>query len=116
VIVMRQVIFAAALLVAGCGSKPDLACDQIQKSGFVTVHLCTDFYNLASSQLAEAEKSCAAQHGTLVDACATDSEVGVCTISQGGASADLHMYSGGGLTSAIGKSACDQVQGSWSGS
>jgi hypothetical protein len=113
---MRQMIFAAALLVAGCGRNPDLACDIVQKAGTVTAHGCFEIDNLDASQIAVGDKACRDQGGVVVDACATDGEVGVCSTTQGGLIEDLHFYSEGGVTAASGESVCKQIKGTWTAS
>jgi hypothetical protein len=110
---MRQVIFAAALLVAGCGGGPDLACDLVQKNGGVTSHGCSEVDGLGSSQIDAAAQQCTEIGGTVVDSCSGDGDLGVCTITQGGLTQGLHFYSDGGVTEAIAAKACEDGKGTW---
>lgn len=109
----RQIIFAAALLVAGCGGNPDVACNIVQKSAGTTVHLCEELDNLDSSQITAGHQLCSDQQGTLVDACATDGIIGMCTISQNGATGTIYFFPDGGVTATIAEQACQQSNGSW---
>ena len=113
---MRQLIFFAAVFVAGCGGDPDFACDLIQKSGGFTAHGCTEIDGIDPSQSDAAAQSCAKLGGTVVDSCSTDGEVGICTVTQGGLTQAIHFYSGGGVTAAIAEEGCTKSKGTWSGS
>ncbi len=110
---MRQLIFAAALLVAGCGGGPDFACDIVQTTGGVKSHGCTEIDEVDSSQSDAAAASCKQQGGVVVDSCPSEGDLGVCVFTSGGITGDVHFYSEGGVTAAIAKTACDQLKGSW---
>ena len=113
---MRQLIFAAALLVAGCGGGPDFACDIVQTTGGVKSHGCTEIAEVDSSQLDEAESACTQQGGGVVDSCSSDGDLGVCVFTSGGITGDVHFYSEGGVTAAIAELACKELEGSWTAS
>ncbi len=113
---MRQLIFAAALLVAGCGGGPDFACDVTQSAGGITSHGCTEIDNIDSTQVDAAASSCAEQKGVVVDSCSSDGDLGFCAITQGGITIDIHFYSAGGVTAALASQACDEIKGTWTGS
>ncbi len=110
---LRQVIFAAALLVTGCGGSPDLACDQFVKSGGVTGHGCTEINNIEPAQVDAAAKACMDQGGVVVDSCSSDGDLGVCSFTQAGLTIDIHFYSDGGVTVPTAEAACAQIPGTW---
>jgi hypothetical protein len=115
-IVMRQMIFAAALLVAGCGGGPDFACDVTQTAGGISSHGCTEINNIDGAQVDAAASSCAEQKGVVVDSCSSDGDLGFCSLTQGGITIDIHFYSAPGVTADLGKQACDQLMGTWTAS
>lgn len=113
---MRQLIFAAALLVAGCGGSPDFACDVTQTVSGVTSHGCTEINDISSDQVDAAASSCAKQKGVVVDSCSSDGDLGACSVTQGGITIAIHFYSDGGVTAAIAEEACKEIEGSWTAS
>jgi len=110
---MRQVIFAAALFAAGCGRDPDFACDIVQTQGGVTSHGCSEIQELDDSLDGQTAGLCSQLHGTLVDSCSSDGDLGTCSATQGGITIDNHFYSDGGLTGALAEEACKLIQGTW---
>jgi hypothetical protein len=115
-IVMRQLIFAAALLVAGCGGSPDFACDLVQTSGGVKSHGCTEIDEIDSSQIDAAASSCTELGGVVVDSCSSDGDLGTCSSTRGGITIDIHFYSEGGATAAVAEEACKRLEGTWTAS
>lgn len=110
----RQIIFAAALLMAGCGGNPDVACNIVQKSAGTTVHLCEELDNLDPSQITAGQQLCSDQKGALVNACSTDGIIGMCTTSsQNGATGTVYIFPDGGVTASIAEHACQQSNGTW---
>ena len=110
---MRQMIFAATLLLAGCGSNPDFACDLVQTQGGLTSHGCSELDNIDSAQIDAAASSCTKLGGTVVDSCSSDGDLGVCSVTQGGITQRLHFYSQGGITAALAEQGCTQLKGTW---
>ena len=110
---IRRFVFAFGLILAGCGSDPDFACDVVKTQGNVTAHACTEIEELSDAQLPLAPGLCAQLGGTLVDACPSEGDLGICTQTVGGVTQLLHIYSDGGATVAIAKQACDQAKGTW---
>lgn len=114
-IMIRRFFFAwvLSLVLAGCGSDPDFACDVVKTQGGVTSHGCTEIEELADAQLALAPDLCAQLGGNLVDACQSEGDLGTCTQTLGGLTQRIHFYSDGGVTAAIAKDACDKAEGTW---
>lgn len=110
---IRRFVFAFGLILAGCGSDPDFACDVVKTQGKLTSHGCTEIEELADAQLALAPDLCAQLGGNLVDACSSEGDLGICTQTLGGLTQLVHFYSDGGVTAAIAKQACDQAEGTW---
>ena len=64
---IRRFVFAFGLLLAGCSSNPDFACDIVKTQGGVTSHGCSEIEELSDEQLALAPGLCAQLGGTLVE-------------------------------------------------
>ncbi len=112
---MRQFIFAAAVLVAGCGNGagPDLACDLVDKSGDARLHQCNELFNLDPTQRADAEGACPKLGGVIVDTCPVAGQLGVCQLSFDGLTEDLHFYAESDTPGMTRESSCKQLKGTW---
>lgn len=110
---VRQLIFTAALLLAGCGSGPAVACDEVLISGSLTVRTCTEIVELDSDQIDAEKQFCKNGGGIVIDACSIDNQLGVCTFIERGIPRETHLYAADGVTGAEGKIACDKIDGSW---
>lgn len=111
--VIRQAVFVLVLVLAGCGSKPDFACDVTQTNGGVKSHGCTEIAELSDAQLSLAPDLCKQLGGDLVDECPIEGDLGICTSTQGGLTQDIHFYSEGGVTAALAEQACQVAKGTW---
>jgi hypothetical protein len=115
---MRQIIIvaAAALLLAGCSPAGSFACDIVDKSGPTTTHRCSVLDSLDATQQQDAEDACPLLGGTVVDACSTEGQIGVCTLVSDGATQTIHFYADGSVTAAEGEASCKKLAGTWTAS
>lgn len=108
-------MFAAAVLVTGCGSSPDIACDEVRFSdvGTVTIHVCTEVVDFDPSRIDAQKQLCKNAGGLLLDACPIANQLGVCSSIDRGIPKESHFYPTTSVTSAELKAACESSNGTW---
>jgi hypothetical protein len=124
------VMAAAIALAAGCGGKVVLdggstagstgtggtdttfVCDRPQD--VTHAHLCVTITNPGSAMLPALESECAADGGTMLDACATTNLLGLCTETVGGLMQVTSFYTeGGALSVSEAQASCASAGGTW---
>jgi hypothetical protein len=115
---MIKMLLATVSLVIGCSGNPDIACDVLQKTSFATTHTCIELRDVASARVPTLQASCEKTGGTLVDACTTTHELGVCSTTQPSETVDQFFYSDDTTDTTApdrGEVTCQALEGAWTG-
>ena len=110
---IARLTLASVMVLGGCGSTPDFACDIPVSTGGVTSHGCSEIDELPDGSESLAPGLCAQLGGKLVDECPSDGDLGICSATQGGITQKVHFYAEGGVTAAAAKVGCDSIKGTW---